>query len=60
MGNFSEKGQKKGKKKSEKRAKYLKICEKMYKIWKYFEGQVIASNYCTRQTARIGTECIYQ
>ena len=34
---FSEKGQ--------KRAKYLKIWAKMYKIWKYFEkGQAIARN----------------
>ena len=32
-----------------KRSKYLKICAKMYKIWKYFEkGQVIACYNCTQ------------
>ena len=36
-------------KKCWKRAKYLKICAKMYKIWKYFEkGQVIACYSCTQ------------
>ena len=36
-------------KKGKKRAKYLKIWAKMYKIWKYFEkGQVIACDYRTQ------------
>ena len=35
--------------KEQKRAKYLNIWAKMYKIWKYFEkGHVIACNYRTQ------------
>ena len=50
--DFSEKGQKKI-----KRAKYLKIWAKIYKIWKYIEkGQVIACDYRTQQPARKGLE----
>ena len=38
-----------------KRAKYLKIWAKMYKIWKYFEkGQLIVCNKRMQYTARIG------
>ena len=45
--------QKKGKKMA-KRAKYLKIWAKMYKIWKYFEkGQPHACDYRMHETARI-------
>ena len=37
-----------------KRAKYLKIWAKMYKIWKYFEkGQPHVCNYCMHETAKI-------
>ena len=46
MCDFSEKGQKK--------AKYLKIWSKVYKMWKYFEkGQSHACDYCMYETARI-------
>ena len=54
--------QKKGKEML-KRAKYLKIWAKMYKIWKYFEkGQVTAWDNCMQQTdgrgpAYIGILC---
>ena len=52
--NFSEKGQKKG----QKRAKYLKIWAKTYKIWKCFEkGQPHACDYRMHETARICPEC---
>ena len=47
MCDFSEKGRKKEKNvKEQKRAKYLKIWTKMYKIWKYFEKRqvIIARN----------------
>ena len=41
-------------KKGKKRAKYLKIWAKMYKIWKYFEkGQPHACDYHMHETARI-------
>ena len=41
--------QKQSAKKCHKRAKYLKIWAKMYKIWKYFEkGLVIACNNHTQ------------
>ena len=44
-----------------KRAKYLEIWAKMYKIWKYFEKrQVIACNYCMQQTTRIGPVVILE
>ena len=47
--DFSEKGQKR-----QKRAKYLKIWAKMYKVQKYFEkGQPPACNYRMHDTARI-------
>ena len=42
-------------KKGKKKAKYLKVWAKMYKIWNYFEkGQAIACNYCMQQTAGKG------
>ena len=45
--------QKKGKK-EQKRAKYLKIWAKKYKIWKYFEkGKPHACDYHMHETARI-------
>ena len=49
---FHEKG-----KKGQKRAKYLKIWAKMYKIWKYFEkGQPHACDYRMHEAARIYPE----
>ena len=43
-------------KKGQKRAKYLKIWAKMYKIWKCFKkGQPHACDYCTHERARICT-----
>ena len=49
---FQKKGKKrvnKNVKKGQKRVKYLKICAKTYKIWKYSEkGQVIACDYRTQ------------
>ena len=42
------------KNRQKKRAKYLKIWAKMYKIWKYFEkGQPHVCNYCMHETAKI-------
>lgn len=42
-------------KKGKKKAKYLKIMAKMYKIRKCFgKGQVIACDNCTQYTASIG------
>ena len=38
----------------QKRAKYIKIWAKMFKIWKYFEiGQPHSCEYCIHETARI-------
>ena len=40
--------------KRRKREKYLKMSEKMYKIWKHFEReQLQVCVYCTHETARI-------
>ena len=41
-------------KKGQKRAKYLKIWAKVYKIWKYFEkGYPHAHDYYMHETARM-------
>ena len=46
--------------KGQKRAKYLKIWQKMYKIWECFEkGQSHACDYCTHETDRISYIYIY-
>ena len=52
MCDFSEKGQK-----MSKRAKYLKIWAKMYKIWKYFEK---GGDYCMHEIATIYPDCTLQ